>query len=61
LFNQPTTDRPGFKLIEATLSFKSDAAPERLRRWLAEVESRCPVSDNLGNATPLKLKLAPAA
>jgi len=60
LLNQPTTDRPGFKLIEATLSFRSDAGPEKLQRWLAEVESRCPVSDNLGHATPLKLKLAPA-
>lgn len=60
LFNQPTTDRPGFKLIEATLSFRSDAPPDQLERWLAEVESRCPVSNNLGHATPLKLKLAPA-
>lgn len=58
LFNQPTADRPGFKRIEATLSFRSDATPEQLRRWLAEVESRCPVSDNLGNATPLELKFA---
>lgn len=61
LFNQPTADRPGFKLIEATLSFRSDAPPDQLERWLAEVESRCPVSDNLGHATPLTLKLAPTA
>lgn len=58
LFNQPTTDRPGFKRIEAILSFQSDATPDQLSRWLAEVKSRCPVSDNLSNATPVELKVS---
>jgi len=35
----------------------SDAAPATLQRWLAAIESRCPVSDNLANPTPVILRV----
>ncbi len=57
LLNRSTADRAGFQWIEATLSFDSDAPPEVLRGWLADVEARCPVSDNLGRPTPLTLRI----
>ena len=61
LFGQPTDDRPGYKRIDVRLQVDSDASDEALARWLRTVESRCPVSDNLGNATPVALGFARAA
>jgi uncharacterized OsmC-like protein len=55
LFNQPTEDRAGYKQVSVNLQVKSDANEDTLTRWLAAVESRCPVSDNIGNATPVSL------
>ena len=55
LFRQPTSDPAGFKRIDVVLRFSSSAPREALDAWLREVESRCPVSDNLSRATPLYL------
>jgi len=30
---------------------------ETLGKWAKEVEERCPVSDNIGNATPISISL----
>jgi uncharacterized OsmC-like protein len=56
LFNQPTDDRAGYKRIGVKLRVKADADEATLERWLSIVGSRCPVSDNLGNGTPLELR-----
>ena len=63
LLNQPTDDRAGYKQIAVNLRVRADADAETLARWLRIVESRCPVSDNLANSTPVTLSLAaePAA
>jgi len=47
--------RAGFKEIRAHFDIESSAAEETLREWIKAVEARCPVSDNLGNPTPLKI------
>ncbi|MDI6603867.1 MAG: OsmC family protein [Thermoanaerobacteraceae bacterium] len=51
-------DRAGYKEIRVTIKPYADADKETLEKWLESVESRCPVSDNLSNATPIKVSLA---
>lgn len=57
LFGKPTTDRAGYKTIEAVVKPDCDADKATLEKWLEAVESRCPVSDNLANTTPVSIKL----
>lgn len=56
LLNQPTEDRAGYKQIGVDLKIKSNADEATLNRWLDIVQARCPVSDNLGNVTPVALR-----
>ncbi len=58
LLNQPTQDRAGYKKIKVTLRVQTNADEATLARWLKQVEARCPVSDNLGNVTPLEVAYA---
>lgn len=55
LLNRSTADRAGYKQIAVNLRVRADADADTLSRWLRIVESRCPVSDNLANPTPVKL------
>lgn len=48
-------ERVGFKEIKAILKIKSDQSEEKLKELLAQVEKRCPVSDNLVNPTPVEI------
>ena len=65
LFGQSDAERAGFKNIEVKLTPVCDADEATLNEWLRKVEARCPVSDNITNATPvnvgLKLSRAKAA
>jgi uncharacterized OsmC-like protein len=61
LLNHPTSDRAGFKEIGVKLSVDADADADTLARWIAIIESRCPVADNLGNATPVRVEYAATA
>ncbi len=61
LMNKPTEDRAGYKVVRVTLRVKADADAATLARWAEQVEQRCPVSDNLGSATPLQVTIEPAA
>ncbi|ASJ03613.1 osmotically inducible protein C [Thermococcus profundus] len=47
--------RAGFKEVKAIIKVKTEADPGTLKRWLEEVEERCPISDNLANTTPVKV------
>jgi uncharacterized OsmC-like protein len=49
--------RAGYQSIEATILIKSPASPEQVARLRSEVEARCPVSDNLANATPVNITM----
>lgn len=53
-----TDARAGYQEVRVELSLDSDADADSLEQWLAAVEARCPVSDNLGAATPLSLSVA---
>ncbi|MFT4889096.1 MAG: putative OsmC-like protein [Halobacteriales archaeon] len=47
--------RAGYQDVRADLTVETDADEDTLDAWLETVEERCPVSDNIGNATPLSL------
>lgn len=57
LMNRPTEDRAGYKVVRVTLRVRSDADESTLTEWAQRVEERCPVSDNLANATPLQVEV----
>jgi len=57
LFGKETSDRAGYKEISVEINPDTDADRETLEKWLEVVESRCPVSDNLNNPTPVQIKL----
>lgn len=50
-------ERAGFQQFEVEVDVETDADRETLQSWLDAVERRCPVSDNLGDETPLSLTL----
>ncbi len=50
-------ERAGFLSLHVKLQVDSDSDEQTLNKWLQIVESRCPVNDNLANATPVKLAL----
>jgi uncharacterized OsmC-like protein len=52
---QSFEERSGFQEIRVDLQVYSDSDETTLARWLEVVETRCPVYDNLTNATPIKL------
>jgi len=58
---QPTEHRTGFQSIELIADIDSDASPADLDEILHLAELRCPVSDNVGNETPIAIRLATAA
>ena len=50
--------RAGYSAVNVTIRPDADADRATLEAWLKTVESRCPVSDNIANATPLSISLA---
>ncbi len=54
---KPTSGRAGFISVKVTIHPDCDADQATLQNWLQAVESRCPVSDNIGNATPVHIAL----
>ncbi|MCD6577123.1 MAG: OsmC family protein [Anaerolineaceae bacterium] len=43
--------RPGFQAVRFTIHIKSSSPEDKLREFKKFIESRCPVSDTLGNGT----------
>ena len=60
LMNKPTEDRAGYKVVRVALRVDADADADTLAEWASRIESRCPVSDNLGNTTPVHVEVKPA-
>ncbi|AKI97358.1 OsmC family protein [Kosmotoga pacifica] len=52
-----TSDRAGYKSIEVKMNIDADVDELTLARWLEIMKQRCPVSDNLTNATPVNITL----
>ncbi len=57
LFGKSEKDRAGFKGINIEFRVDAQADQETLDSWLNQVKTRCPVSDNLANTTPLSIAL----
>ena len=51
-------NRPGVTGITVTLNIDSEMTKEEKKAFVEEIESRCPVSDNIENATPVKIEIA---
>jgi uncharacterized OsmC-like protein len=51
-------NRPGVTGINVKLNIDSDMTKEEKKAFVEEIESRCPVSDNIENATPVKIEVA---
>ncbi|MCD8352451.1 MAG: OsmC family protein [Planctomycetaceae bacterium] len=49
------TARPGCVEIRMIVTVDSDEPEEKIAKWLEIVERRCPVRDNVANATPVKM------
>ncbi len=47
--------RAGLNSITLTLDVDSDEPMDRLQEWMSQVKTRCPVSDNLMNPTPMNI------
>jgi uncharacterized OsmC-like protein len=57
LFGKSFTERAGFKKIQVTLKPHSEANPDLLKKWIKEIENRCPINDNLGSITPIDIEV----
>jgi uncharacterized OsmC-like protein len=57
LFGQSNDERAGFKNINVDFAPITDAGQEKIQLWIDTIKNRCPINDNLSNATPLKIKL----
>lgn len=51
-------ERTGYKEIKVTIKPDTTADAATLEKWIQIVESRCPVSDNITNPTPVRIVLA---
>ncbi len=51
LFGKSFEERAGYKEIKATIKPDCEADEETIKKWLASIIDRCPVGDNLKNAT----------
>lgn len=54
---QSDESRAGYRHIDVTIAVDADAEADVLEEWVVEVEERCPVSDNIQNATPTTVSL----
>lgn len=57
---QSDAERAGFKNIEVEFDADTDASAELNEKWIRQIKQRCPINDNLANATPLSFNLVNA-
>ena len=57
LLGKSKENRAGFAGIKVTLTIDSDMSKEEKDAFVHEVESRCPVSDNIANITPVEIEV----
>lgn len=53
LLGKPTNARVGFSEIKARVKIDADMSPADKEKLVHEMDSRCPISENLKNVTPL--------
>jgi uncharacterized OsmC-like protein len=52
--------RAGYQAVNVKIKVHADASAEQLEKLRQEVEARCPVSDNIGSATPVNISMEAA-
>lgn len=57
LFGESFKERAGYQNINVQLKTESKIDEKVKARWLEAIETRCPVNDNLRNATPIQFSL----
>lgn len=57
LFGESFKERAGYQHINVQLKTESKIDEKIKARWLEAIENRCPVNDNLRNATPIQFSL----
>ncbi|MCX8492275.1 MAG: OsmC family protein [Cyclobacteriaceae bacterium] len=57
LFGDSFKERAGYQNINVQLKTESIIDEKVKARWLEAIETRCPVNDNLRNATPIQFSL----
>ena len=57
LLGRPTPNRVGFLSLKIKARLDADLSPEQKDAFLHEVERRCPVSENIINATPITIEV----
>ena len=57
LLGKSKENRAGFTSIKVTLNIDSDMSTEEKKTFINEVESRCPVSDNIIGTTPIVIEV----
>ncbi len=60
LFGKSSEERAGYKTIKVVLRPDCNADDDTLKTWLAAVLDRCPVGDNLKNATEVMVEVKKA-
>lgn len=58
LLGKPIDGRIGFESITLRVDVDADLSAEEKEAFIHEVDHRCPVSENLLNATPIHVRLA---
>ncbi len=54
---KPTQGRAGYTEIRVKLMPECEVSLSTLEEWKKTIEERCPVSDNITNATPVTIDL----
>lgn len=54
---EPSDARPGLKDLDVEISVETDADRDAVDAWLAAVEDRCPVTDNVENETTIDVSV----
>jgi len=58
LLGRSTTERAGYRTIYVHIKTSTEIAPALKSKWLKSIQTRCPVSDNLANQTPIIFHLS---
>ena len=59
LLGKPSDKRVGFSAITARVKIDADMSASEKEKFLHDIDARCPISENLQNATPVSVVLVP--
>ncbi|NJE08589.1 OsmC family peroxiredoxin [Thermococcus sp. M39] len=60
LMGKNVEERAGYKEIKVKVKVQGNVEDEKLKEWIAKVEERCPVGDNIMNETPVCVEVEKA-